>query len=287
MLNRKFVAAAFFGNGLFLTMAFNGSHAGSIENPRPRELDTAIISLQAFDSSITNLQLGESDIAALPRITMNRRATKFVNDYTKKNSTSLNRLRSISEPYFTIIDSILKNYRLPHELRYLAVIESQLQAKARSHAGAVGPWQLMPATARIYSLKVKGRIDERTHYYKSTRAAAEYLANLHDEFEDWLLVIAAYNAGPGKVRAAIRKSGSKSFWSLQSYLPLETQLHVKKFIATHYFFEGHGSIATLTGAEVKAFRKQLTAYIEKKKAESQKALTVASIHPKEQIGSVE
>ena len=138
---------------------------------------------------------------------------------------------------FNIIDSVFREQGLPLELKYLAVIESDLKSSARSHVGAVGPWQLMPGTARILGLKVTKRVDERKNYYKSTRAAARYLKDLYQEFGDWFLVLAAYNGGPGPVYTAIHKSGSRNFWALQAYLPRESRDHVKKFIATRYFFE--------------------------------------------------
>jgi membrane-bound lytic murein transglycosylase D len=113
----------------------------------------------------------------------------------------------------------------------------------------VGPWQLMPVTARILGLKVTRKTDERTNYVKSTHAAARYLNDLYDQFGDWLLVIAAYNGGPGNVMRAIRKSRSTNFWDLQYYLPAESRNHVKKFIGTHYIFEGQGGLTTLTKKE--------------------------------------
>jgi membrane-bound lytic murein transglycosylase MltF len=134
-------------------------------------------------------------------------------------------------------------------LRYLAVVESELRTSATSRVGAKGPWQLMPETAQILGLKVDQDCDERTDYYKSTPAAARYLKDLYAQFGDWLLVLAAYNGGPAPIHHAIRRSGSRNFWVLQRYLPTETRRHVKRFIATHYYFEGHGSVTTLTKAE--------------------------------------
>jgi membrane-bound lytic murein transglycosylase D len=107
----------------------------------------------------------------------------------------------------------------------------------------------MPTTARDLGLKVSRGYDERKNYYKSTRAAALYLRDLYNELGDWLLVIAAYNGGTNNVYRAIKKSGSRNFWDMQYYLPLETRLHVKKFIGTQYTFEGQGSITTLTKQE--------------------------------------
>jgi membrane-bound lytic murein transglycosylase D len=109
----------------------------------------------------------------------------------------------------------------------------------------------MPETARGYGLKVTRTRDDRTDYFKSTHAAAKYLQYLFNEFGDWLLVIAAYNGGPGNVYSAIKKSKSRNFWDLQYYLPAESRNHVKKFIGTHYIFEGQGGVTTLTKAEAR------------------------------------
>ena len=129
------------------------------------------------------------------------------------------------------------------------MIESRLNPTCVSWAGAVGPWQFMPATAIRMGLKVNRRIDERTNYIKSTEAAARYLTELYAQFGDWLLVIAAYNGGAGNVLRAMRRSGSQNFWDIQYYLPAESRNHVKKFISTHYIFEGQGGLTTLTRAE--------------------------------------
>lgn len=180
---------------------------------------------------------------------LNPRAVSFVKEYIDKNKEDLSEMKDWGRPYFNVMDAILTSHNLPKELKYLAVIESRLHTSAVSWAGAVGPWQLMPATARVLGLKVGRHVDERTNYIKSTHAAARYLNDLYDQFGDWLLVIAAYNGGPGNVLKAIRKSGSQNFWDLQYYLPAESRNHVKKFIGTHYIFEGQGGLTTLTKKE--------------------------------------
>ncbi len=180
---------------------------------------------------------------------LNPRAIGFVQDFMMHNQAEMDDMKSWGRPYFNLIDGILNQYGLPSELKYLAVIESNLKPSALSWAGAVGPWQLMPATARVLGLKVNGRVDERKNYYKSTKAAALYLRDLYAELGDWLLVIAAYNGGTGNVYKAIKKAHSKDFWTLQYYLCAESRNHVKKFIGTQYTFEGQGSVTTLTKDE--------------------------------------
>jgi membrane-bound lytic murein transglycosylase D len=182
-------------------------------------------------------------------VKLNPKAISFVQGYIKSQSSDLNKMKSWGRPYFDVMDNILAKYDLPVELKYLSVIESQLKSYAVSWAGAVGPWQFMPATARSMGLRVSRYTDERTNFHKSTHAAARYLNDLFRIYGDWLLVIAAYNGGPGRVDAAIRKSRSRNFWNLQYYLPAESRNHVKKFIATHYIMEGDGSVTTQTKKE--------------------------------------
>lgn len=191
----------------------------------------------------------------LSEVQLNPRAISFVEGYMSKHKKGLEKLKGWGRPYFDMIDAVLTYHGLPKELKYLAVIESYLKTYAVSWAGAVGPWQFMPATGRRFGLKVNGYLDERTDYYKSTHAAAKYLNELYGMYNDWLLVIAAYNGGPGNVDAAIRKSKSKNFWDLQHFLPAESRDHVKKFIATHYIMEGDGGITTLTKEETELLKK--------------------------------
>ncbi|HSU26852.1 MAG TPA: lytic transglycosylase domain-containing protein [Chitinophagaceae bacterium] len=181
---------------------------------------------------------------------LNVNAVSFVQDYIEKFGKTMEDMKSWGKPYFDMMDEILTQHGLPKELKYLAVIESHLKASVRSWAGAVGPWQFMPNTARNFGLRVGRTYDERTDYFKSTHAASRYLTQLFALYGDWLLVIAAYNGGPGNVNYAIKKSGSHDFWSLEKYLPLESRNHVKKFIATHYIMEKQGGVTTFTKEEI-------------------------------------
>lgn len=167
---------------------------------------------------------------------LNPKALSFIQTYMDKEGPGLKKMKTWAKPYFNLYDQILIANNVPVELKYLSVIESSLNAGVVSWAGAVGPWQIMPEEAKRLGLKLFP-IDERTDYEKSTKAAAVILRELYKEFEDWLLVVAAYNGGAGRVRQAIKKKGTKNFWLLQYELPLETRNHVKKFIATQYVFE--------------------------------------------------
>ncbi len=129
---------------------------------------------------------------------VNPYAETYMQDYLQAHGSYLQKMKTTALPYFNLIDNILIQYGLPKELKYLAVIESNLNAGATSWVGAKGPWQFMSYTARDYGLQVNGFTDERTDYFKSTNAAARYLLGLYKDLKDWLLVVAAYNGGPGR-----------------------------------------------------------------------------------------
>jgi membrane-bound lytic murein transglycosylase D len=98
-------------------------------------------------------------------------------------------------------------------------------------------------------------------------AASLLLADLFEKYDDWLLVVAAYNSGPGWVDKAIKRSGSHNYWTLQNFLPVETRSHVKKFIAVHYYFEGHGSLVTMTKGETEKHVKAVEEFVLKQQEE--------------------
>ena len=264
MLKRKLVRSGLFGNALLIILAVvHSSNTQFVLSSRPVINDTSIHWLR-FDPELLQLTgHTEMDVLNAPVITLNKQAVKFVDAYMAKNNGLLSGIKDKYPTYFKTMDEVLTRYKLPTQLKYLAIIESELNTHAVSRVGAKGPWQLMPGTARILDLKVSKKYDERTHLYKSTVAASKYLRDLYNLFEDWPLVIAAYNCGPAPVYKAIKKSGSRNFWKLQHYLPEETRGHVKKFIATHYYFEGHGSIVTLTKDERIAHTRAMFAFVEK------------------------
>lgn len=192
-----------------------------------------------------NLFSNYSYNAAQPYVNqVNPNAEMFIQDYMKGHSKYLLNMKGWGQPYFNLIENVLAQYGLPKELKYIAVIESNLSTAATSPVGAGGPWQFMPGTARNFGLMVNSVTDDRRDYFKSTHAAARYLLTLYKQLHDWLLVMAAYNGGPGRVYSAMKKSGSKNFWNLQYYLPEESRTYVKRFIATHYIMEGGGGVTT-------------------------------------------
>ena len=160
----------------------------------------------------------------------------IINYLENRQSTYLE-LYSKSEYFFPIFENALQKYNVPLELKYLPVIESALNPRAKSRVGATGLWQFMFNTAKDLDLKVNSYVDERMDPIKSSEAAAKYLSELYARFNDWNLAIAAYNYGPGNIRRAIKASGYSNFWNLRGYLPKETANYVPSFIATLYLFE--------------------------------------------------
>lgn len=145
-----------------------------------------------------------------------------------------------SELYFDMFEEKLAEYDLPIELKYLAVIESGLRPQIKSRAGALGLWQFMYRTGRMFGLEENSYIDERMDPAKATDAACRYLKKLYGMYDDWNLALAAYNAGPGNVNKAIRRSGNKlTYWEVRPYLPRETQGYVPNFIAAAYLLTYH------------------------------------------------
>ena len=163
---------------------------------------------------------------------------QVIKSFLKNRRSSLERLMSLSDYYFPMFEQEMSNQKIPLEMKYLAIIESALNPKARSRAGATGLWQFMYATGKSYGLEVNNYVDERSDPVRSTKAAATYLNELYKIFGDWDLALAAYNSGPGNVTKAIRRSNGKTnYWNLRPYLPRETAGYVPAFLATLYIFE--------------------------------------------------
>ena len=162
----------------------------------------------------------------------------YINVYLYRRASQMERMMGLAEYYYPMFESILDKYDIPLELKHLAIVESALNPRAKSHMGATGLWQFMYATGKQYGLYVSSYVDERYDPYLETEAAAKYMRNLYKMFGDWNLVLAAYNSGPGNVRKAIRRSGGhRNYWYLSPYLPKETRGYVPAFIAVNYAME--------------------------------------------------
>lgn len=142
----------------------------------------------------------------------------------------------LSVYYFPLFESKLDHYGIPRELKYLAVVESALNPRAGSWAGASGLWQFMPATGAEYGLSKSSYVNTFYDPMANADAGARYLKYLYKYFGDWNLAISAYNCGPGNVNKAIKRAGSRNYWKLRPYLPKETQAYVPSFIAVNYLF---------------------------------------------------
>lgn len=210
--------------------------------------------LKNADSSVKSTNT-TSSIA--PEVPLHPSMESFITDYAEDFEKLFEALKTTKSGYLKTIDKVFNQQSIPVELKYMAIVESKLKIDARSGVGAVGLWQFMPVTAKRFGLKITEKYDERKHLWKSSVAAAKYMQELYDIFQDWLLVIASYNSGPAPVLNAIKKSGSRNFWKLQNFLPKETRNHVKRFIATHYYFEGKGSLVTLGKTESEKYLKEL------------------------------
>jgi len=201
------------------------------------------------------LNIGLNTFSSKATIPLHPSVLEFTNEYIEKNEGLFETLKQYNNQTLKVLDKIFRQNEMPAELKYIAIVESKLKSNAVSGCGAVGLWQFMPGTAKRFGLKITDISDDRKNIWKSTNAAARYLNKLYDIFGDWLLVVAAYNSGPAPVLNAIKKSGSRSFWKLQYFLPKESRIHVKKFIATHYYFEGKGSMVTMGKTETENYLK--------------------------------
>ena len=201
------------------------------------------------DTIITELpdSIYKQRLQALPfviEVPYNEVVRRYILRYVKHSPRQLAALQRKAEYYFPIFENILAKHDLPYELCYMPVIESALNPQARSHMGATGLWQFMPATGKKYGLEINSLVDERMDPIRSTEAACLFLKNLYGIFQDWNLVIAAYNCGPGNVNKAIHRAGGKrDFWSIYPFLPSETRGYLPIFIAASYamnYAQEHG-----------------------------------------------
>jgi membrane-bound lytic murein transglycosylase D len=183
------------------------------------------------------IRLESLDVNSPMDLAYNDKVHPFIESYLGRNRALISRMLGLKKLYFPLFESLLDSYELPLELKYLAIVESALNPKAKSHSGATGLWQFMYLTGREYNLNVTSYIDERQDPIKSTQAACEYFLKLYDSFGDWNLVLAAYNGGPGYLQRKINSIGSNNFWDLYPHLRRETRNYIPTFIAVNYAME--------------------------------------------------
>ena len=174
------------------------------------------------------------DMNAFITLPFNETVRRYMVLYSEKMGARMGRILGLSAYYFPIFEETFARYGIPLELKYMSVIESMLSPTATSRAGAKGMWQFMYRTARVYGLNVDSFIDERMDVFKAADAAARYLKDAYNVFGDWTLAISSYNCGPGNVSKAMRRAGSKDFWSIYPFLPRETRGYMPAFVGAMY-----------------------------------------------------
>lgn len=188
-----------------------------------------------FPDSVYRKRIRLLDQTTPIELEYNEDVKRWILLYANQKRQLTSRVLGLALVYFPLFEEYLARYDLPLELKYLAIVESALNPTARSRAGANGLWQFMLNTGKLYGLQVTSYVDDRFDPYKSTDAACRHIRDLFEIYEDWLLVLAAYNSGAGNVNKAIRRAGNiKNYWAIQPFLPRETQGYVPAFISVCY-----------------------------------------------------
>lgn len=179
-----------------------------------------------------------NNISSIIDINYTPEVGRRIKEYTVNYRVSGEKILGRVNLFFPIIEKSIQEKNLPDDLKYVAIVESNLEPRAMSKSGASGLWQFIMSTGKMQGLEINNNIDERRDPEKSTEAALEYLSYLYETFDDWTLAMAAYNCGPGNVRKAIRRSGGKrDYWSIRYHLPNETQKYIPRIIAAMYLMK--------------------------------------------------
>ena len=210
----------------YLHRQINGNNEGKGYN-----MDSVHFSSNVPDSVLMKRLASLNSFITLP---YNETVRNFMVLYSEKMPNKMSNILGLCQYYMPIFEETFNRYKLPDELKYVSIIESALNPVATSRAGAKGMWQFMMQTAKNYGLEINSYVDERLDPFKSADAAARYLTDSYKLFGDWNLAISSYNCGPGNVNKAIRRSGSRDFWSVYNYLPRETRGYVPAFVGAMY-----------------------------------------------------
>ncbi|MEK6152855.1 LysM peptidoglycan-binding domain-containing protein [Flavobacteriaceae bacterium 3-367] len=202
------------------------------------QLDVETVPEYTLDTETLKKRLEALNQKTPFNIAYNPSLENVIKSFLTRRRDLMERMLTASQFYFPMFEQELDSYNIPLEIKYLAIVESALNPRARSRVGATGLWQFMYSTGKMYKLDVSSYVDERRDPIASTKAACAYLSRLYDIFGDWDLALAAYNSGPGNVNKAIRRSGGyKNYWNIRRNLPRETAGYVPAFLATMYLFE--------------------------------------------------
>ncbi|RVU01903.1 LysM peptidoglycan-binding domain-containing protein [Mucilaginibacter limnophilus] len=224
---------------ILITAKFNAAAQQPVNfNTRSLSADTVIVPLAAqeiapssYENSIFKRRL--DSIQKDVQLDYNEYVQSYIDVYSRRRD-GIAAILGKSKYYFPIYEKAFRDAGVPEEIKYLSIVESELNPLAVSRVGATGPWQFMYATGRLYGLAVDNYVDERRDPIQSSYAAAAYIRDAYQEFGDWLLAIASYNCGKGAVTRAIEKAGANDFWSIRPYLPAETRNYVPAYIAMTY-----------------------------------------------------
>jgi len=219
------------------------------------ELRKSVPLFDEMQQEITTIDQPRQYVVDLPTDTLKRRLQRLnektpfnivynpllesvIKSFLTRKRGLMERMLTISQFYFPLFEQELDKHNIPLEIKYLSIVESALNPRARSRVGATGLWQFMYGTGRAYNLEVSSYVDERSDPIYATAAACRYLSKLYGIFGDWDLALAAYNSGPGNVNKAIRRSGGyQNYWNIRPNLPRETAGYLPAFLATMYVFE--------------------------------------------------
>lgn len=233
--------------------------------------------IPTFSDDHYRSKMNKLDVNTPFRLVYNQAVRKYIDAYAVRNRDKVAKMLGLAELYFPLFEETLDKYNLPLELKYLAIVESALNPKAQSKSGAVGLWQFMYRTGKIYDLNTSSYMDDRSDPFKATEAACQYFQYLYAMFGNWELVLAAYNGGPGTLNKAIRRSGGKrDYWELRPYLPVETQGYVPAFIAVNYVMK-HASLHNIYPIKPDFFGHELDTIVVRQRCDLRKIAEVIEL----------
>ena len=230
--------------GIFISVlclfSFNGQ-AQTVAEDSVAVINESILVESVVDSTVSGALIQErlQKIQKSIPLVYHKITNQFVDFFTYRKPYFTKKMLEKKDIYFPIYERLLKKYGLPDELKYLSMIESGLDSRAISYAGAAGLWQFMPATGREFGLKQDDYFDERFNPEKATEASCRYMKQLYRIFGDWEMVLAAYNTGPGNVKRAMRRTGGNTFWGIFEALPKQTRHYVPQYVAITYMMHYH------------------------------------------------
>ncbi|PKA82930.1 membrane-bound lytic murein transglycosylase D [Ulvibacter sp. MAR_2010_11] len=196
------------------------------------------VDYEELPTELLKQRLAELNARTPFNVEYNPSLESVIKHYLKNRRRTMGRLMALSDYYFPMFEEALDKHNIPLELKYLAIVESALNPRAKSRVGATGLWQFMFNTGKMYGLDVTSYVDERSDPLLATEAACEYLKSLYKSLGDWDLALAAYNSGPGNVSKALRRAGGyTNYWNIRHHLPRETAGYLPAFLATMYIFE--------------------------------------------------